>query len=326
MYIKEEIRDLAMSFQRARVLLTGFELGVFSAIGDGSLTSGEIAAALGTHHRATDRLLNALCALELLVKRNGQFSNTDEGRKYLVESSADYLSGLMHVVNLWDRWTFLTEAVRAGEPAAPIARAGRSGSWLQSFIGAMHDRGISQGRVLAYDLDLSDVRRMLDVGGGSGDFAMAFVQANPAMRATVFDLSDVIPLTAEYIARQGLTERIDTVAGDFHADPLPEGFDLVLLSAIVHMNDPDQNRKLVNKCAGALNPNGRLVILDHVMSEDRTRTPAGALFALNMIVGTRAGDTYTQSEMEKWIASAGLVFTERRETPFGSACVIAVKT
>ena len=325
MYIKEEIRDIASSFQRARVLLTGIELGVFSAIRDEAKTSEQISAALGTDPRATDRLLNALCAMELLGKKKNLFTNTPESRKYLVQDSEEYLSGLMHMVNLWDRWTHLTDTIRQGTPAPKTTASARSSAWIESFIGAMHDRGRAQGQVLASDLDLSAARTMLDVGGGSGDFAMAFVVANEEMTATVFDLPDVIPLTERYIANRGLGSRVQTVAGNFHTDPLPSGYDLVLLSAIVHMNSREENRALVKKCAAALNHSGRLIILDHIMTADRTKPAAGTLFALNMLVGTQSGDTYTDEEIRSWLDAAGLLFLEQNATPFGISYIIGLK-
>ncbi len=106
---------------------------------------------------------------------------------------------------------------------------------------------------------------------------------------------------------QQLSERIDYVAGDYTRDPLPSGYDLVFLSAIIHSNPPDENRKLIRKCAGALNPGGAVVVQDFIMDESRTEPPGGAFFALNMLVNTAAGDTYTESEVREWMKDAGLV-------------------
>ena len=95
----------------------------------------------------------------------------------------------------------------------------------------------------------------------------------------------------------------------------------MFLSAIIHSNSPDQNRTLLRKCALALNPNGTLVVQDFVMNENRTDPPAGAFFSLNMLVGTAAGDTYTESEIRDWMKEAGLSDINRVETPFGSTQV-----
>jgi ubiquinone/menaquinone biosynthesis C-methylase UbiE len=170
-------------------------------------------------------------------------------------------------------------------------------------------------------MDLKDGMRVLDVGGGSGAFAVAFVRAGKGVTATVFDLPVVLPLTQKYVSAERLTDRIELVAGDYTRDELPGGYDLVFLSAIIHSNSPDQNRDLMRKCARALNPMGSLVVQDFIMDENRTVPPGGAFFALNMLVGTAAGDTYTESEIRDWMEEAGLSDIKRVETSFGSAQV-----
>jgi SAM-dependent methyltransferase len=164
-------------------------------------------------------------------------------------------------------------------------------------------------------LDFRGVRRVLDVGGGSGAYSMAFVRTKKGIHATVFDLPNVVPLAIRYIESEKLVERISTVAGDYEVDSLGSGFDLVFLSAIIHSNSVDINRQLVKKAYDALNPNGQLVIQDHIMDEDRTAPLAGALFSLNMLVGTQAGDTFTESEIRSWMDEAGFKKIRRKDNP-----------
>jgi cyclopropane fatty-acyl-phospholipid synthase-like methyltransferase len=185
----------------------------------------------------------------------------------------------------------------------------------------MNDRARKQAPLVAAQMELKEGMRVLDVGGGSGAFAVAFVRAKKGVTATVFDLPVVLPLTEVYVSAEGLKERIDLVAGDYTRDELPAGYDLVFLSAIIHSNSPEQNRSLMQKCARALTAKGTLVVQDFIMDENRTDPPGGALFALNMLVGTAAGDTYTESEIRDWMKEAGLSDITRAETPFGSAQV-----
>jgi SAM-dependent methyltransferase len=118
-------------------------------------------------------------------------------------------------------------------------------------------------------------------------------------------LPDVIPFAEERIEKAGLSDRVSFIAGDFYTDELPEGCDLVFLSAIIHQNSPQENIDLFKKVFRALEPGGRILIRDHVMSEDRIWPPAGTLFALNMLVVTPAGDTYTFSELSEFLKEAG---------------------
>jgi hypothetical protein len=171
-------------------------------------------------------------------------------------------------------------------------------------------------------LDLAGVSRVLDVGGGSGAYAMEFVRAHAGIMATVFDLPKVLPLTAEYVRRAGLQDRVALVAGDYDRDDLGPGFDLVFLSAIIHSNSAVRNRDLIRKGFAALESPGQLVVQDFIVDEDRLGPPFGVLFALNMLVGTDAGDTYTESEVRQWMLEAGFDRVARRDTPFGTSLIV----
>jgi SAM-dependent methyltransferase len=313
------LRDIASGFQRSRVLLTAFELGVFSAIRGEYKSSNRIAALLKTNPRATDRLLNALCALGFLKKRQYRFSCTPLSLKFFVKGEPTYLPGLMHAVHLWDTWSTLTEAVIKGTSVSHRAGTNDRGSaWLSAFIAAMHDRAKISAGPIVRTMNLSGVERVLDVGGGSGAYAMAFVRAGRGITATIFDLPNVIPLSRRYVASAGLSDRINFLTGDYLNDRLGKGYDLVFLSAIIHSNSSGENRRLIKKCARALNPGGRVVVQDFIMDDDRVHPPHGALFALNMLVGTARGDTYTAREVSAWMKSAGLANIERNDNRFGT--------
>jgi 2-polyprenyl-3-methyl-5-hydroxy-6-metoxy-1,4-benzoquinol methylase len=322
----DSIRETAIAFQRGRVLLTAYELDLFTVLGEKNRSAIEVAKALGTAERATDRLMNTLCAMGLLEKKEGKFSNTPLSSKFLVKGKPDFMAGLMHTVHLWDTWSTLTQAVRHGRSvvARPIDERGEK--WLTAFIAAMHERARRHAPALVPLLNLSGVSRVLDVGGGSGAYAMAFVRAREGISATVFDLPNVVPLTQGYIAEEGLSDRVETVVGDYNVDELGSGFDLVFLSAIIHSNSPEQNRSLIRKCSKALIPQGQVVVQDFIVDEDRTSPAFGALFALNMLVGTEAGDTFTESEVRAWMEEAGLSGVVRKDTDFGTTLIIGRKS
>jgi SAM-dependent methyltransferase len=318
------IRELATNFQSSRILLTAIELRVFSLIGAGGLTSAEVAGRAASHPRATDRLLNALCALGLLEKRDGRFWNTPESRRYLDDGSPDFAAGLGHTASMWHSWSHLTESVQEGKPAVREAINDRGDGWLKPFIAAMHYRAAQQAPAVAALIGLEGVQRVLDVGGGSGAFAMAFAKKEPGLVAVVFDLPNVLPLTRDYVAQAGLEARVTTAVGDYLVDPLPHGFDLVFLSAVIHSNSAEQNRALIRSCAGALNPGGRVAVVDWVMDDDRVSPRGGAFFALNMLVATDDGDTFTEREIRGWMSQAGLAAGPRIETGSGPSIVIGV--
>jgi predicted O-methyltransferase YrrM len=316
------LRETATAFQQSRVLLTAIELDAFSAIGAGSPTSTELAGRLGTHARATDRLLNALVAMGLLAKDADRFTNTEDGLRYLVSSSPEYVGSLGHSAGMWQSWHHLTSCVRDGRPAMRAPINDRGDAWLEPFIAAMHYRARQQADPVAALLPLAGVRRALDVGGGSGAFAMAIARRQPGLHAVVFDLPNVVPITQRYIAADGLADRVTTATGDYMTDVLPGGFDLVFLSAVVHSNPPKANAALIAKCAASLAPGGVVAVVDWVMSPDRVAPAVGALFALNMLVATDGGDCFTEAEIAGWLTAAGLTAIERRATPFGTDIMI----
>jgi precorrin-6B methylase 2 len=322
----DEIRQIAYAFQRSRVLLTAYELDLFTVVDKGARTSSEVATAIGTDARATDRLMNALCAMGLMQKKDERFSNSPMASRFLVQGSPSFMPGLMHTAHLWNTWSTLTQAVREGTAVSSREFNDRGEDWLTVFIAAMHDRASKQAPAVVAQIDLSGVSRVLDVGGGSGAFAMAFVRVRQSIRATVFDLPNVVSLTKAHVEEERLSDRVSIVSGDYLADNLGADFDLVFLSAIIHSNSIEQNRLLIHKCAHALRPGGQVIVLDFIMDENRTSPAQGALFSLNMLVGTESGDTYTEAEVREWMDAAGLAGITRKDTEFGTSLIVGKKT
>lgn len=308
-----DMLELSTAFQKSRIFLTAFELGVFTVLGNESKSSQEISEAINADHRGTDRLLNALCALKILKKSGEQYKNSPATAEFLVKGKPGYQAGLMHTVHLWHSWDTLSDAVKKGGLVGQKPVEERDDKWFAAFIAAMQGRAAKEAPELVGTLDLSGISRVLDVGGGSGAFSIAFVRASESIRATVFDLPNVVLMTRKYIETEGLGHRIDTVAGDYNKDDLPHGYDLIFLSAIIHSNSQKQNQALFDKTSRALNPGGKLVVSDFIMDDDRTHPPFGAIFALNMLVNTPGGDTFTESEVKSWMETAGLSFIERKD-------------
>lgn len=321
----EALTRMLYMFRPIRIVLTAFELDVFSAIGEKAMTSAGIANRARTNPRGMDRLLNALCALGLLTKRNGKFTNTPLSKKYLVKGRPDFLAGLSHSVDMWDSWSTLTRAVIQGSTVIKRSPLKRKGRRISGFIAAMDERASAQAAETVKRLDLTGVRRTLDIGGGSGAYSIALARAKKDLRATVFDLPDVIPLTRAYIRKSKIASRINFIEGDFDRDGFGSGYDLILVSAVIHMNSLPENLNLFKKAVRALNPGGQLVIQDYIMSEDRTKPEQGAFFALNMLVRTEAGDAYREREVRELMKEAGLSRIARINLPFATSLVVGRK-
>jgi SAM-dependent methyltransferase len=319
------IREFAASFQKSRILLSGFELDIFTYLDESGTTGKEIAKRLHLDEHACERLMNALVSLGFLEKQNHLFFNTAESFTFLSKKSPEYLGGLMHSNHLWKTWSNLTQVVRTGKSANPSEINERGEDWLFPFINAMHDRAKKQAPQQLASIDLSGVRSVLDIGGGSGAFSMEFVTRKPELEATVFDLPNVVPITKIFLEKEGFSDRILTHSGDYTTDDLPKGFDMAFLSAIIHSNSLEINQDLIKKCYASLNKNGRIVIQDWIMNNERTLPVAGAVFAINMLVGTEAGDCFTEQEVSGMLTAVGFKNISRTEFETGSSQMIAQK-
>jgi hypothetical protein len=320
-----EFMEMANAFRISRIILTGYELGIFSAL-ENKKSSRELAGTFDTEPRATDRLLNALVAIGLVDKTGEMFSNTGFSSRFLVRGKPTYLSGLGHMINVWKTWSTLTESVRTGKSLAiENSIEDRGDTWREAFIAAMHARAPQQAREVAAMLDLSKTTRMLDVGGGSGAFSFEFIRSNKNISAVVFDLPAIVPITQKYIDQEGFSEAVATMSGNYLNDGFGKGYDLVLLSAVIHINSIEENLSLIRRSADSIVKGGQLVVLDHIMNEERTVPGNGAIFALNMLVGTEKGDTYTESEIKSWMNDAGLQDIRRKDSGQGTSIMIGIK-
>ena len=324
---RERIAEIAGGFMASRALLTAYELGVFEALSKDEKNSLEVSWAIGADPRATDRLLRALVTMKLLELRpDRKFALSAAAAEFLVPGKPGFMGGLGHTNNLWKTWATLTEAVRQGEKVAGPQATPRDAAWVENFITAMHVFSLPFAADTIAQLDLPDARRMLDVGGGPGTYAMAFLRAGEDRTATIFDLPDVTPLSRRFVEENGLASQIDYVSGDMNKDELPsDNYDVIFISAIIHMLSPEQNLALMQKAARASAAGGSVVVQDFVMDEDRVRPPHGAMFALNMLVGTSGGDTYTESEITEWMEASGLHNVRTCATTRGTSLVIGTK-
>jgi predicted O-methyltransferase YrrM len=301
----EEILRLSRSFMECRILLSAAELNLFSLLSRGTLSAQEISERIGADLRALSFLLDALTAMGFLVKGNGVYQCAPSVVPLLSEDDPrSVLPMVLHAAHLWQRWARLTDTVGGGR-----TRKGGEGfrtmDEAHAFIGAMHVVAEPQAHKIVAQINPGEARSLLDVGGASGTYTIAFLQAVPEMKATLFDRPKVVGMAHERLRAAGMLERVNLVSGDFYEDEFPSGHDLAFVSAIIHQNSLHENTELFSKVFRSLNRNGRIVIRDHVMEPDRTQPKDGAVFAVNMLVATSGGGTYTYREIEDSLLKAG---------------------
>jgi SAM-dependent methyltransferase len=292
-------------FMKSRALLSAAELDLFTILDESPKDASALASRLGLHERALTRLLDCLVTFGLLAKTGGIYRPSEDGRALSSRHPESVLPSLLHYNHLWNNWSHLTESVRLGENPHRDRVKKREGARLEAFIGTMHVVGRELSAKVAAAYNAARFTRLLDIGAGAATYTTAFLKRNSRMTAVVFDLPEVIPLAERRLREEGLIDRATSAPGDFYTDELPAGCDLALLSAIIHQNSPEQNLDLYKKVHRALAPGGVLLIRDHIMNEERTEPADGALFALNMLVCTDGGDTYTFAETRDALLQAG---------------------
>jgi (2Fe-2S) ferredoxin/predicted O-methyltransferase YrrM len=314
--------QMIRGYMPSRCILTALELDIFTAVGEGA-NAEQIGTRIHANARAAGTLLNALVALGLLSKSGDDYKNTPETVRFFVHGSKDnHRNGLLHAADIWHRWSTLTDAVRRGT-RIPTDRDNTS-QRTHNFIAGMQRNARDRAPVVVKALGTAGVRRILDLGGGSGAYSIAFAKACHDLRCEILDLPEVVPLTAEYVSKAGVSAQISIRAGDMLHDHLGSGYDIVMLNAICHMFSEEQNRDLFRRARHALAPDGRLVVQDFILNSDKTGPQQAALFSVNMLVGTDAGASYSELEYTGWMKAGGFAEVRRINLPGPSDLIVGL--
>ena len=315
-----EIVDLASAFYGSAVLFAALDLGVFKAIADqgGSAGRDALADALGASPRGLGLLLDACVASGILGKEGDVYFNTEAGKLALVPGApADLSQAIRYNQDVYPAWGRLADLARTGRPVErPELHLGDDPARTRRFALAMRGRAMAIGRSVVPMLDLAGCTRLLDLAGGPGAYAELIVRANPGLTCVTVDVPAVAAVARECVAADGLADRIECRAGDYHADEYEEGaYDAVTIFGALHQESPDQIRGILARAHRALRSGGRIFILD--MMTDRTHTaPAfSALFAVNMALTTANGWVFSDEELKTWLAEAGFEPGEARPVP-----------
>jgi SAM-dependent methyltransferase len=308
-----DILEMMGGFRPSCVLGAAAELDLFGTIGDGRVSADDLAARLKSDPRATAILLDALAAMGLLQKQADRYVVPAELRPLLTHgTSHTVLPMVLHNMTVLRNWMQLAWVVKAGFPAPRQASIRGFEADRAAFIAGMHSISEPIADGLVARLGALGFRHLLDVGGASGTWTLAFLRAVPGARATIFDLPDAIGQARQRIGTTALAGRVTFAAGDFYRDELPVGADFAWLSAIIHQHSREDSRELFAKVFRVLEPGGQIGIRDIVMEPCRTRPLVGAMFAVNMLVATERGGTYTFEEIAEDLQAAGFVNPELR--------------
>lgn len=319
----EQLLEVMRTYQVPCILAAAVDLDLLAPITESPRTAEEIASRAGCDLRAVTILLDALAAVGVVEKQASRYRVPSHLAPYLTASSPQsVLAMLQHQANCLRRWARLPWTAQTGIPDFPGPSIRGEDADKGSFIEAMHVISRDAAEPLVREIHPGNVRCVLDLGGASGSWTLAWLKAEPQARAIIFDLPHVIPMARARLASLPEANRIELCAGDFEQDALPRGADLVWVSAIIHQNSPEQNRALYRRIAEALEPGGWVYIRDIVLDDTRTRPVAGALFAVNMLAATAGGNSYSLADMREGLTAAGFVDVEQIRHDEGMHAVV----
>ncbi len=324
-----DLMQMGMTFTTSRVLTASVKLGVFSHIASGRQTVPAIATAAGCSERGTRMLLDALTGLELLTKAGGQYKLTPASEKYLVRESPEYMGAILENDSLWSSWGQLVEIVRTGKPARRVEDRAGAEEFFPILIRSLHVLNREPARLAAHTLGAGTKRKglqVLDIACGSGVWGIGVAEADAGATVTFQDFPGVLEHTRGYAKRHGLEDRSQYLPGDLKQVDLGTArFDLALLGNIVHSEGEASTRDLLLRLHRALRPNGQVAIIDMIPNDQRTGPPYPLIFAVNMLVNTEFGDSYTLAEYRAWLNEAGFARVETADIQLHSPLIIGTK-
>ena len=323
-YLK--VSEVVNGFAAARILQLAVELDVFTRLANEAKTAAQLATLIPVHPDALERLLDALVAMGFLAKDAERFRALPISHTYLARSGPKYMGHfIQHLAHRWEDWGRLRDAIQSGKPVRKSdLYEQETPADRELFIRGLHELALARGdaRWLARAVPLGRCRRLVDVGGGPGTYAALLCRANRELEATVLDLPATLEVTRKILREFDTTGRVRTLAGDYRSEPIPGGpYDVALLSNVLHAEDEPTNLRLLQNVHDALVPGGILIVKDHVMSPDHTSPENGAVFALELLLGTR-GRSYSFAEISGWMEQTG--FRDMVEVPVGPPAQVSL--
>jgi SAM-dependent methyltransferase len=294
---------------RAQALAHALTIGIFDRLERAPMTRAEIEAEFGLAARVAPAFLAFLASNGLIeLGADGAFRNTRAAATFLVRASPRYVGGRgLLFQGFYEAIGHLPESLASGRAWTPEGQhdmfAGFTAEQQRWFADGMFANAVHGGRSLAEVVDFSRFKRMLDVGGNAGGYAIGLARANPRLRVTIFDLEPVRALALERIAAAGLADRIGFVAGSFFDDELPAGHDALLLSSILHDWDDEDCARILGRCYRAIEPGGTIIVAEPMLSEDATGPDHPAASGLTMAL--LGGENRTRKRIAEMLVEAG---------------------
>jgi len=330
----DKIMQLGLGFWTAKTFLSAVELGLFTELANGPLTEDELRRRLQLHPRSACDFLDALVALGVLERENDLYRNTPDADLFLDRNKLSYLGGMLEMANerLYGFWGSLTEGLRTGLPQNEI-KTGGGGLFesiygdpdrLRLFLRGMTGLSMGASKAIAEKFPWADYKTVVDVGGAQGGLLVQVCLAHPHITGANFDLSVVGPIFEEYVAQNGLSDRLKFIEGNFFEQSIP-GADVITMGHILHDWNLAEKQMLLAKAYEALPDGGALIVFEALIDDERRQNAFGLLMSLNMLIETPGGFDYTGKDCSQWMREAGFRETRVEHLIGPDSMVVGIK-
>ena len=325
----ERLMQLAWGYTAPLAIEAAIHLGIFDTLDGKTQTAEQIASATKSSLRGTSALLNMLVGLGFLEKSSKDtYGLTPESDAFLVSTKPAFQGGIFKHASqqLIPKWLSLTEVVRTGKPASNVSGESDGVAFFEQFVEDIFPMSYPSARVLAGALGIAGSAQavsVLDIATGSGVWGIALAQVSPNVKVRAVDWPTVLGVTKRVATKFGLADRFTFAPGDLLEADFGSGHQIATLGHILHSEGEERSKLLLEKVFKALAPGGTIAIAEFLVNEDRTGPANGLIFAVNMLVNTANGGTYSFEEIREWLQKAGFSNVRKLDSPGPSPLILA---
>ena len=301
----EYISQIMRAHRKSSVLFAAFELGIMKKIAKQYKSAQKISDELHLSVEGLKRLLSVLCVLEIVKKNQDMYCLADEYKDMFESDSEEYIGDLIrHEIHLQKRWLQLSLSVQSGLPIKKTDEI-QSVEDRRRFINAMANIGERTAPIILDKIQFRGDENILDLGGGPGRYIRELCEKFPGIQVTLFEKPETVKAAKQMLKKLPVYQRMHFIAGDFFKDELGKGYDVILISNVVHIYGFKEIDLILNKCYQALGTSGRILIKDYFLDEDKTGPEYATIFSLHMFLSTDHGRCYSESEFYKLLKKTG---------------------
>jgi 2-polyprenyl-3-methyl-5-hydroxy-6-metoxy-1,4-benzoquinol methylase len=321
---------MAWGYTAPLIIESALKAGLFDILDKGARTLEQLATKTGASPRGLRAILDALVGLGFAQKKGNRYSLTPESSTFLVSTRPGYHGGFFKHMSgqIIPNWLRLNDAVLTGKPVVKVNESGHGEEFFAELVTALFPLGYKASQVLGENLGVPKAKSpvsVLDLGAGSGVWGIGLAHLSPLVRIRAVDWPGVLEVTRKTARFHGVEDRLTTAAGDLLEADFGANHNIATIGHILHSEGIARSRRLLKKTFAALAPGGTVVIAEFLPNEKRTGPPTPLIFAVNMLIHTELGDTYTFSEIAGWLREAGFVKPRLLEAPSPSPLILATR-